>query len=155
MWTPLNTFVNDIWNVKLFFTIDNTILWIPFSRLYRPLTFQMARFTWPTWGPPGSCQPQVGSMNLAIRVVWPSIHYWWHYTNACHSWYQGALDSCGSGCHAVLIFVLTAKGGCLKSYLCFQFPHYDIVNQRHHIESLWNSCLCFSRGAVWCLGTDE
>ena len=29
---------------------------------------QIARFTWPTWSPPGSCRPQVGPMNLAIRV---------------------------------------------------------------------------------------
>ena len=25
-------------------------------------TPQIARFTWPTWGPPGSCRPQVGLM---------------------------------------------------------------------------------------------
>ena len=30
---------------------------------------QIARFTWPTWGPPGSCWPQVGPSNLAIRAV--------------------------------------------------------------------------------------
>ena len=29
---------------------------------------QIARFMWPTWGPPGTCRPQVGPMNLAIRV---------------------------------------------------------------------------------------
>ena len=28
---------------------------------------QTAMFMWPTWGPPGSCWPQVGPMNLAIR----------------------------------------------------------------------------------------
>ena len=27
---------------------------------------QIARFTWPTWGPPGSCRPQVGPM----LVLW-------------------------------------------------------------------------------------
>ena len=30
---------------------------------------QIARFMEPTWGPPGSCRPHVGSMNLAIRDV--------------------------------------------------------------------------------------
>ena len=29
---------------------------------------QIARFMRPTWGPPGSCRPQMGPMNLAIRV---------------------------------------------------------------------------------------
>ena len=31
----------------------------------------------PTWGPPGSCRPQMGPMNLAIRVVicW-GCNYW-------------------------------------------------------------------------------
>ena len=29
---------------------------------------QIARFMWPTWAPTGSCRPQVGPMNLAIRV---------------------------------------------------------------------------------------
>ena len=28
---------------------------------------QMARFMGPPWGPPGSCRPQMGPMNLAIR----------------------------------------------------------------------------------------
>ena len=27
-----------------------------------PVTTQIARFVWPTWGPPGSCRPQVGPM---------------------------------------------------------------------------------------------
>ena len=29
---------------------------------------QIAKFMWPTWGPPGSCGPHVGPMNVAIRV---------------------------------------------------------------------------------------
>ena len=28
---------------------------------------QIAKFMGPTWGPPGSCRPQMGPMNLAIR----------------------------------------------------------------------------------------
>ena len=32
-------------------------------------TSQIARFIGPTWGPPGSCRPQMGPMNLAIREV--------------------------------------------------------------------------------------
>ena len=30
---------------------------------------QIAKFIGPTWGPPGSCRPHVGPMNLAIRDV--------------------------------------------------------------------------------------
>ena len=30
---------------------------------------RIAKFMGPTWGPPGSCQPQMGPMNLAIRVA--------------------------------------------------------------------------------------
>ena len=29
----------------------------------------IARFKWPTWGPPGFCRPQVDPMNLAIRLT--------------------------------------------------------------------------------------
>ena len=35
----------------------------------------MARFTWPTWGPPGSCRPHVDPMNLAIRDSFRSPWY--------------------------------------------------------------------------------
>ena len=30
---------------------------------------QIAKFMGPTWGPPGSCRPQMGPMNLAIRII--------------------------------------------------------------------------------------
>ena len=30
---------------------------------------QITKFTGPIWGPPGSCRPQTGPMNLAIREV--------------------------------------------------------------------------------------
>ena len=30
---------------------------------------QTATFVEPTWGPPGSCRPHIGPMNLAIRVI--------------------------------------------------------------------------------------
>ena len=29
---------------------------------------QIAKFMWPTWGPPGSCRLQMAPMNLIIRV---------------------------------------------------------------------------------------
>ena len=37
---------------------------------------QIAKFMGPTWGPPGSCWPQMGPMNLVIRAAaWnPLIH---------------------------------------------------------------------------------
>ena len=35
----------------------------------RSVTSQITRFMGPTWGPPGSCGPHVGLMNLAIRDV--------------------------------------------------------------------------------------
>ena len=35
-------------------------------KLCGPATTQIARFMGPTWGPPGSCRPQVGPMYLAI-----------------------------------------------------------------------------------------
>ena len=53
-------------------------------------TTQRARFTWPTLGPPGSCRPHVGPMNLAISEwrqqnlvlfaakVTPLLAYWSH-----------------------------------------------------------------------------
>ena len=56
----------------------------------------IARFMWPIWGPSGSCRPQVGPMNLAIRdcswdlsflvswVYWPC--FWevpWAYWVQC------------------------------------------------------------------------
>ena len=33
------------------------------------LTTQIARFTWPTWGPPGSCRPQVGPMLVPWNLL--------------------------------------------------------------------------------------
>ena len=41
------------------YTLKNVVIWI---------TSQIAMLMGPTWGPPGSCRPQVvGPMNLAIR----------------------------------------------------------------------------------------
>ena len=51
---------------------------------------QIARFTGPTWGPPGSCQPQVGPhvgpMNLAIRgsQFHPTLTHWYLVTPNCY-----------------------------------------------------------------------
>ena len=41
------------------------------SGVYTYLTkaSQIARFMGPTWGPPGTCRPQMGPMNHAIRLV--------------------------------------------------------------------------------------
>ena len=48
-----------------------TVDWTHFSELnkFQWTWTQIARFMWPTWGPPGSCRPQVGPMNLAIRGI--------------------------------------------------------------------------------------
>ena len=37
----------------------------------RKLTTQIAKFMGPTWGPPESCRPQMGPMNIAIREMYP------------------------------------------------------------------------------------
>ena len=39
---------------------------------------QIARFTWPTWGPPGSCRPQVGPM----LAPWPLLSWWCYQSRA-------------------------------------------------------------------------
>ena len=36
---------------------------------------QVARFMGPTWGPPGSCRPLMGPMNLVIRVLFAAPSY--------------------------------------------------------------------------------
>ena len=32
------------------------------------LTTQIAKFMGPTWGPPGSCRPQMGPMNIPVVI---------------------------------------------------------------------------------------
>ena len=58
---------------------------------------QIARFTWPTWGPPGPCRPQVGHM-LALWTLLSGVPYLhslelfvrlWTGDLAEHSNYQG------------------------------------------------------------------
>ena len=46
-----------VWRVNCVLLLHNH-----FARLT-----QIAKFMGPTWGPPGSCRPQMGPMNLAIR----------------------------------------------------------------------------------------
>ena len=40
--------------------------------------YQIARFMWPTWGPPGSCRPQMGPM-LAPWTLLPGLLWRCHY----------------------------------------------------------------------------
>ena len=35
--------------------------------LQKNITSQVAKFMGPTWGPPGTCWPHVGPVNLAIK----------------------------------------------------------------------------------------
>ena len=44
---------------------------------------QIAKFMGPTWGPPGSCQPQMGSMLApwTLLSLWRSIGFWGHQAN--------------------------------------------------------------------------
>ena len=55
----------------VYFAVINQNLWTP---------AQIARFMGPTWGPPGSCRPQVGPMlapHLAIReITWYIDSVW-------------------------------------------------------------------------------
>ena len=39
---------------------------------------KIARFTWPTWGPPGSCRPQVGPM-LTPWTLLSGLVLWWQW----------------------------------------------------------------------------
>ena len=46
-----------------------------------PMVSQIAKFMGPTWGPPGSCRPQMGPMlagpvNLAIRAAFGYASVW-------------------------------------------------------------------------------
>ena len=45
-----------------FMGTDPQMRWHNFKMCHKDArkTYQIARFTWPTWGPPGSCRPQVG-----------------------------------------------------------------------------------------------
>ena len=64
-WTALGAFIGFIDPHH-----SNLLQW-PWGQWSDPT--QTARFMGPTWGPPGSCRPQVGPMlppiNLAIRVL--------------------------------------------------------------------------------------
>ena len=67
------------------------------AALNRQWISQIARFTWPTWGPHGSCRPQVGSMwapwtllsgAVLIKFYWP-----WGRTPDMYLWYHAERDA--------------------------------------------------------------
>ena len=43
------------------------------AKPYIYVATQIAQFMGPTWGPPGSCRPHIGPMNLAIRETRPPL----------------------------------------------------------------------------------
>ena len=47
-------------------------IWRPWLGL---LSFQIARFMGPTWGPPGSCRPQMGPMLAPWTLLSGLVHY--------------------------------------------------------------------------------
>ena len=68
-WIPR---INGQWRGKCFHFMTSSwtvLVW------YSVRTFptQIARFTWPTWGPPGSCRPQLGPMLAPWTLL--SGHY--------------------------------------------------------------------------------
>ena len=58
--------VNVIWLTPL--VLNPEYFWI---------TTQIARFTWPTWGPHGSCRPQVGPMLAPWILLWGLVNIPW------------------------------------------------------------------------------
>ena len=67
-----------------------TSVWIYFC-----FPSQTARLTWPTWGPPGSCRPQVGPM-LAPWTLLSGLTYWWHVGHyTCRNFAGDATYGCG------------------------------------------------------------
>ena len=55
----------------------------------RHMTSQITKFMGPTWGPPGSCRPQMGPMYLVIRDH--IMHEWTHH--GCHRTVQEGHNS--------------------------------------------------------------
>ena len=60
----------------------------PLSPNYSEET-QIARFAWPTWGPHGSCWPQVGPM----LAPWTLLSRTYH-SSAARAWYKLSIVSC-------------------------------------------------------------
>ena len=52
--------------------------WIIFNWTVMNIS-QIAKFIGPTWGPPGSCRPQMGPMNLVIRDTTVTVTSEWKY----------------------------------------------------------------------------
>ena len=60
------------------------------GRLVNLAAAQIGRFTWPTWGPPGSCWPQVGPM----RAQWTLLSGWYNWaalTSTVTRWLTGEM----------------------------------------------------------------
>ena len=64
---------------------------------------QIAKFMGPTWGPPGSCRPQMGPMNLALRE--PSI-YWGSVPSRLSFLYHCVVVCCVCVCFNFLLVLL-------------------------------------------------
>ena len=73
------------------------------------LTPQIARFTWPTWGPPGSCRPQVAPMLAPWTLLsGPFISEWHHNSYHCSNGNEATLtniDKCVNPIHFVAVHI--------------------------------------------------
>ena len=76
LWTLCN--LRSLWliNVKIWM-----IQW-QYGHQSRNMPPQIARITWPTWGPPGSCRPQVGPM----LAPWTLLSGTYHMLSFCYIW---------------------------------------------------------------------
>ena len=90
---------------------------------WKSLATHIATLMGPTWGPPGSCRPQMGPMNLAVGVVqkylpWQSTYISLHFTSV-HSlclvamFFRWIKDTCDGS-----VFV-SAKSDQQSIFVCF------------------------------------
>ena len=77
------------------------------------VTPQITKFMGPTWGPPGSCRPQMGPMLTPWTLL--SGPWWqsWHYGKSSFQWYVKWISVCMGVCvsninhiyHTVCIYI--------------------------------------------------
>ena len=98
---------------------------------------QITKFMGPTWGPPGSCRPQigphVGPMNLAIRGVEGDRCLWW----LDHRHPKGGINVCTKGLHSQSNMPWGWFNIKMTSYYLISTVEYPIIS---HIK---RTCITF------------
>ena len=121
------------------------ISFLSYLELRFRLTTQIARFIWPTWGPLGSCRPQMGPI-FALRTLL-SGHRW---TQGMGEWFYPII-LCDVIIHNLITVNLCKQRGPIGIRYAYIYGEDDMTQYLHDLDITCNEYIYEGNDMTQCL----